>query len=111
MPYQPKPKFDTSNIPPNVLALAKRYRHPPRGQCACSDFTFLNTNGKYVCPNCAPKARHLINDKMKSFGIAGSNYHRVTGKYVNPNSIDEYTTARDSVKSNVARELNRYGKY
>jgi len=112
MPFKPKPKIDTSGIPANILALAKRQRHPARGLCGCGRPAFLNANGTYVCDKCEEKKRHRISDPVKSFGIAGSNYHRVTGKYVNPSHLEQpYMTARDRVKSNIAREINRYGKY
>ena len=105
-----KPKPVYTNISPELLARAKKCRRPPIGMCLCGQGQGeLSNNGDYRCPACI--AKDAVYDKAEHYSIAGSNIHRKTGKRVDTHHLEAYYTHRDKVRSNVAKEINRYGMY
>ena len=99
-----------TNISPKLLARAQKCRRPPYGMCLCGQGQGeLSNNGDYRCPACI--AKDAVYDKAEHYAIAGSNIHRKTGKRVDTHHLEAYYTHRDKVRSNVAKEINRYGMY
>ena len=99
-----------TNISPKLLARAQKCRRPPYGMCLCGQGQGeLSNNGDYRCPACITK--DAVYDKAEHYSIAGSNIHRKTGKRVDTHHLEAYYTHRDKVRSNVAKEINRYGMY
>jgi len=106
-----KPKPDYSHIPQDIIQRALKHRRPPIGTCGCGKTAYFQPCGDYVCPGCKSKQRVNIEDINKHYGIAGSNYHRQTGKRVDTHAYEPYVTAKDLIKSNVDKEINRHGMY
>lgn len=106
-----KPKPDYSHIPQDILSRALKHRRPPIGTCECGRRAYFQACGDHICESCVSKQRHRIDDISKHYGIAGSNIHRQTGKHVDTHAYEPYSTAKDRIKSNVAKEINRHGMY
>ena len=98
-----------TNISPELLALAKKSRRPPTGMCDCGHSARLTYYG-YICDGCKAKER-LNLEGTRDYGIAGSDYHRETGRHVDTHYLEPYSTCRDKTRSNITKEINRHGMY
>jgi len=82
------------NIPDEVAARAIKYNRQPIGPCACGRMGYLLKKYYYTCERCAKISRggHTGSNgnEMDIYFVAGSNYHRRTGKYIPPQIKDEY---------------------